>query len=56
MMMMMMMMTVTLHCTLHILMTPVKLHVQLQYLKKVLCKVMHYEIWLTHAQIKVNSS
>ena len=30
---MMMMMTVTLHCTLHILMTPVKLHVQPQYLR-----------------------
>ena len=33
MMMMMMMMTVTLHCTLHILMTQVKFHVQIQYLR-----------------------
>lgn len=32
-MMIMTMMTVTLHCTLHILMTQVKLHVQLQYLR-----------------------
>ena len=32
-MMIMTMMTVTLHCTLHILMTQVKLHVQLQHLR-----------------------
>lgn len=32
-MMIMTMMTVTLHCTLHIFMTQVKLHVQLQYLR-----------------------